>query len=45
MEVPHAQGGLVPGDGMGLMCQHYLGTKRRQLLHDDLPPVHRVRRC
>ena len=20
MEVPHAQGGLVPGDGMGLMC-------------------------
>ena len=28
MEVPHAQGGLVPGDGMGLMCQHYFGTKR-----------------
>ncbi len=28
IEVPHAQGGLVPGDGMGLMCQHYLGTKR-----------------
>jgi enoyl-CoA hydratase/carnithine racemase len=27
MEVPHAQGGLVPGDGMGLMCQHYMGTK------------------
>ena len=28
MEVPHAQGGLVPGDGMGLMAQHYFGTKR-----------------
>ena len=28
MEVPHAHGGLVPGDGMGLMCQHYMGTKR-----------------
>ncbi len=28
MEVPHAQGGLVPGDGMGLMLQHYMGTKR-----------------
>ena len=28
IEVPHAQGGLVPGDGMGLMAQHYLGTKR-----------------
>ena len=28
MEVPHAHGGLVPGDGMGLMFQHYLGTKR-----------------
>ena len=28
IEVPHAQGGLVPGDGMGLMFQHYLGTKR-----------------
>ena len=28
LEVPHAQGGLVPGDGMGLMCQHYFGTKR-----------------
>ena len=28
MEVPHAHGGLVPGDGMGLMMQHYLGTKR-----------------
>jgi len=28
MEVPHAHGGLVPGDGMGLMCQHYFGTKR-----------------
>ncbi len=27
MEVPHAQGGLVPGDAMGLMCQHYFGTK------------------
>ncbi len=27
IEVPHAQGGLVPGDGMGLMFQHYLGTK------------------
>ena len=28
IEVPHAQGGLVPGDGMGLMFQHFLGTKR-----------------
>lgn len=28
MEVPHAQGGLVPGDAMGLMAQHYFGTKR-----------------
>ncbi len=28
IEVPHAQGGLVPGDCMGLMFQHYLGTKR-----------------
>lgn len=28
MEVPHAQGGLVPGDGMGLMAQHFFGTKR-----------------
>ena len=28
MEVPHAHGGLVPGDGMGLMAQHYFGTKR-----------------
>lgn len=28
MEVPHAAGNLVPGDGMGLMCQHYFGTKR-----------------
>ncbi|MBR5047513.1 MAG: enoyl-CoA hydratase/isomerase family protein, partial [Eubacterium sp.] len=28
IEVPHAQGGLVPGDGMGLLFQHYLGTKR-----------------
>lgn len=28
MEVPHANGGLVPGDGMGLMAQHYFGTKR-----------------
>ena len=28
IEVPHAQGGLVPGDGMGLMAQHYFGTKR-----------------
>ena len=27
IEVPHAQGGLVPGDGMGLLFQHYLGTK------------------
>ena len=24
MEVPHAHGGLVPGDGMGLMAQHSL---------------------
>lgn len=28
IEVPHAQGGMVPGDGMGLLCQHYFGTKR-----------------
>ncbi|MCD8144200.1 MAG: enoyl-CoA hydratase/isomerase family protein [Oscillospiraceae bacterium] len=28
MEVPHAHGGLVPGDGMGLLTQHYFGTKR-----------------
>ena len=28
MEVPHAHGGLVPGDGMGLMAQHFFGTKR-----------------
>ena len=28
IEVPHAQGGLVPGAGMGLMFQPYLGTKR-----------------
>ena len=28
MEVPHAHGGLVPGDAMGLMAQHYFGTKR-----------------
>ena len=28
IEVPHAQGGLVPGDGMGLLFQHYLGTKK-----------------
>ena len=28
IEVPHAQGGLVPGDAMGLMAQHYFGTKR-----------------
>lgn len=28
IEVPHAQGGLVPGDGMGLMFQHFLGTKK-----------------
>ncbi|MDD6024030.1 MAG: enoyl-CoA hydratase/isomerase family protein [Oscillospiraceae bacterium] len=27
IEVPHAQGGLVPGDGMGLMCQFYMGAK------------------
>lgn len=27
LEVPHAPG-LVPGDGMGLMAQHYFGTKR-----------------
>ena len=41
MEVPHAQGGLVPGDGMGLMAQHYLRHQARQLLHDDHPSVHR----
>ncbi len=30
LEVPHVAGmkGLVPGDGMGLMTQHYFGTKR-----------------
>lgn len=28
MEVPHGQGGLVPGDGMGMLCQFYMGTKR-----------------
>ena len=28
IETPHAHGGLVPGDGMGLMMQHYFGTKR-----------------
>ena len=28
MEVPHGQGGLVPGDGMGLLCQFYMGAKR-----------------
>ncbi|MBR1780390.1 MAG: enoyl-CoA hydratase/isomerase family protein [Oscillospiraceae bacterium] len=28
IETPHAQGGLVPGDAMGLMMQHYFGTKR-----------------
>lgn len=30
LEVPHVAGmkGLVPGDGMGLMAQHYFGTKR-----------------
>ena len=41
IEVPHAQGGLVPGDGMGLMAQHYPGHQARQLLHDDHPSVHR----
>ncbi len=28
IQVPHAQGGLVPGDCMGLMAQYFLGTKR-----------------
>ena len=28
MEVPHGQGGLVPGDGMGGLCQFYMGAKR-----------------
>ena len=28
MEVPHCQGGLVPGDGMGMLCQFYMGAKR-----------------
>lgn len=28
MEVPHGQGGLVPGDGMGMLCQFYMGAKR-----------------
>ena len=27
MEVPHGQGGLVPGDGMGGLCQFYMGAK------------------
>ena len=44
MEVPHAQGGLVPGDGMGLMCQYYMGIKTgnyymmtsRQFTADDM---------
>ena len=27
-EVPHGQGGLVPGDGMGMLCQFYMGPKR-----------------
>lgn len=29
---PHLQYGLVPGDGMGLLLQHYLGAKRANLL-------------
>ncbi len=28
LEVPHAQGGLVPGDGMGMMAQYFFGLKR-----------------
>ena len=28
MEVPHAHGGLVPGDGMGMLAQYFMGTKR-----------------
>jgi enoyl-CoA hydratase/carnithine racemase len=28
IETPHAHGGLVPGDGMGLMMEHFMGTKR-----------------
>lgn len=28
MEVPHAQGGLAPGDGMGMMAQYFFGLKR-----------------
>ena len=27
VEVPHGQGGLVPGDGMGGLCQFYMGAK------------------
>ena len=40
IEVPHAQGGLVPGDGMGLMAPALPGHQARQLLHDDHPSVH-----
>jgi len=29
---PHLQYGLVPGDGMGLLMQHFLGTKRANYL-------------
>lgn len=40
LEVPHAQGGLVPGDGMGLMCQLLLRHKKRKLLYDDQQTVY-----
>ena len=39
MEVPHAHGGLVPGDGMGTYGSAFLWNKERQLLHDDYTPV------
>ncbi len=29
---PHLQYGLVPGDGMGMLLQHFLGTKRAAYL-------------
>ena len=29
---PHLQYGLVPGDGMGMLLQHFLGTKRGNYL-------------
>lgn len=29
---PHCQSGMVPGDGMGMLLQHFLGTKRANYL-------------